>query len=90
MLKKLLAAVAGVIALILGVMFSVVLLAVFTVIAVAALTFFWWKTRKLRQTMREQAGARPPGGIIIEGEAVVVEDVPAPAKNVLPGEPPRQ
>jgi len=89
-LKNLLAAVAGVIALILGVMFSVVLLAVFTVIAVAALTFFWWKTRKLRKTMREQAAAHPQGGIIIEGEAVVVEDGPAPARNVLPGEPPRQ
>ena len=86
MLKNLLAVVAGVIALILGVMFSVILLAVFTVIAVAALTFFWWKTRKLRKTMR----AQPQGGIVIEGEAVVVEDVPAPGQNVLPGDLPRQ
>ena len=51
MLKNLLAVVAGVITMILGVMFSVILLAVFCVIAVAALTFFWWKTRKLRKTL---------------------------------------
>ncbi len=89
-LKNLLAVVAGVIALILGVMFSVILLAVFCVIAVAALTFFWWKTRKLRKTMRDEARARPQGGIVIEGEAVVVEDVPVPAKDALPGDPPRQ
>ena len=75
---------------ILGVMFSVILLAVFCVIAVAALTLFWWKTRKLRKTMRDQAQARPPGGIVIEGEAVVVEDVPVAPKNALPGDPPRQ
>ena len=28
--------------------------------------YFWWKTRKLRKQMREQA----PGGIVIEGEAI--------------------
>ena len=89
-LKNLLAVVAGVIALILGVLFSVILLAVFCVIAVAALTFFWWKTRNLRKTMRDKAHARPQGGIVIEGEAVVVEDVPVSAKNALAGDPPRQ
>lgn len=85
MLKNLLAAVAGVIALILGVMFSVILLAVFTVIAVAALAFFWWKTRKLRKTVRQH----PPSGIVIEGEAIVVEDVAPAARNALPGDPPK-
>ena len=55
-----------------------------------ALTFFWWKTRKLRKTMRDEARARPQGGIVIEGEAVVVEDVPVPANDALPGDPPRQ
>lgn len=86
MLKNLLALVAGVVALILGVMFSVILLAVFSVLAVAALVFFWWKTRKLRKTMREQ----PKGGIVIEGEAVIVEDAPAPKKDALPDDRSRQ
>lgn len=82
MLKQLLAIVVGVITLILGVMFSVILLALVSGLAVAALAFFWWKTRKLRKTMREE----PPGGVTIEGEAVVVEDVPAPASHALPDE----
>jgi cytochrome oxidase Cu insertion factor (SCO1/SenC/PrrC family) len=64
-------------------MFSVVL---FALLALAALLFwgyFWWKTRALRQAMREQAraqGFQAPGGdtprktTVIDGEAVRVDE----------------
>ncbi|MFA6310174.1 MAG: hypothetical protein WCV99_16220 [Sterolibacterium sp.] len=67
---KLLALLVSVIVLIAGVMFSMLMLAVIAVAGLAAWGFFWWKTRKLRGAMRDQ----PPGGLVIDGEAVVVED----------------
>jgi UPF0716 family protein affecting phage T7 exclusion len=70
LLEKLLALVAGVILLIVGFMFSVVLLAIVAVAGLVAWSYFWWKTRALRKAMRE----RPfPDGQVIEGEAVVVD-----------------
>ena len=64
-------------------MFSV---AIFAALALAALSFwgwFWWKTRALRRTMREETRAQEfgkPGGKapgradVIEGEAVRVDE----------------
>lgn len=86
MFRNLFAALAGVILLILGFVFSVVLLAIIVVLGLAALGYVWWRTRKLRRAMREQA----PGGQVIEGEASVVEEYPMSAKNVLPRDPPEQ
>ncbi|RLJ62666.1 hypothetical protein [Sulfurisoma sediminicola] len=79
-LGKLLGVVAGAALLVLGVMFSVVLLAVLAVAGLAAWGYFWWKTRKLRRTLRE----RPPGGQVIEGEAVIVEEHHAAEYITLP------
>lgn len=77
-LAKLMALVAGSIVLVLGLMFSVVLLGVFIVLAVVAGGYFWWKTRHVRKAMQaamEQAAQQgPDGGEVIEGEAVVVDD----------------
>jgi len=87
-LTRLLGAFVGVVVLTATFMFSLV---IFAVVAVAGLIFwlyFWWKTRELRQQMREQAAeqvgvrcAEPAGarsgaeGEIIEGEAVRVAEV---------------
>jgi hypothetical protein len=67
---KVLGVVAGAALLVLGLMFSVVLLAVLVVAGLAAWAWFWWKTRELRRTLRE----RPPDGHVIDGEAVIVQE----------------
>ncbi len=86
MLKNLLALIAGVVLLILGVMFSVVLLAVVGVAGLGLWGYVWWKTRKLRGAMRQQA----PGGQVIDGEAIVVEEYSVISRDALPSDPPRQ
>jgi membrane protein implicated in regulation of membrane protease activity len=74
----------GVILLALGFMFSLIVFAVIAVIGLALWGYVRWKTRKLRQTMREQASSN---GHVIDGEAVVVEEYSVTTKNVLPGQP---
>lgn len=75
LLQKLLALLVGAVLLILGFMFSVVVLAVVAVLGAIGFGYFWWKTRALRKAMRE----RPPAAVfdeetvIIDGEARVVE-----------------
>ena len=71
LLTRILAALAGVVLLVVGFMFSLVLLAVLAVAGLVGLGWFWWKTRALRKTMKQ----RPTDGHVIEGEAVVVEDI---------------
>lgn len=67
---KLLTALATVVVLVLAFMFSMLILAFVAVAGVIGWSYFWWKTRKLRETMPE----RPPDGVVIEGEAVVIEE----------------
>ena len=83
LLRKIVAATAGAILLVLGLMFSVVLLAVIFVVGLTAFGYFWWKTRELRKAMRE----RPENGQVIDGEAVVVEEYPVEERLVLPDDP---
>jgi hypothetical protein len=67
--------VAGAVGLVLAFMFSLVLVAVLLAVGIAFGGWFWWKTRKLRQHLREQPPhARRPGereveGIVVEAEA---------------------
>lgn len=70
LLTKILAVTGGVILLVVGFMFSLVILAVIAVAGLAAWIWFWWKTRKLRKTMKQ----RPAGGHVIDGEAIVVDE----------------
>jgi hypothetical protein len=80
LLGKVFGALAGAALLVLGVMFSAVLLVVLVVGGLAAWAYFWWKTRELRRTLRE----RPPDGHVIEGEAVIVEERDAAERITLP------
>lgn len=70
-LGKLVALLAGMILLVAAFMFSVVILAIVSVVGLAAWGYFWWKTRALRRAMRENTSAN---GQVIDGEAVVVDD----------------
>ena len=81
--RTLFAFLAGAILLFLGFVFSVVVFAVIVVLGLALWGYVWWKTRKLRRAMQEQA----PGGLVIDGEATVVEETRVRTKNVLPGDP---
>ena len=83
MFRNVLALLTGAILLILGFLFSVVVLAVIAVLGLAVWGYLWWKTRKLRRTMQEHV----PDGRVIDGEAVVVEEYRVRTKNVLPHDP---
>lgn len=82
-MRKLLALIATAALLVLGLMFSAVLLAFIVTAGIVAFAYLWWKTRALRRMMREQTmdGALNPSGVfkgevyegeIIEGEVKVV------------------
>lgn len=97
---KLVSFVVGAILLVVGFMFSLVLLAVIVAVGLGIWAWFWWKTRKLRQQiderLREHAenASRSSGGDIIEGEAVIVEEESTRATRVsanrLPASPDRR
>jgi len=70
MLGKLVAFVAGTALLVLAFVFSVVLLAALATAGLVLFGYFWWKTRALRRRLREH----PPGGRVIEGEAIGERD----------------
>lgn len=75
MFGKLIGFMAMAVMLVLGFMFSLVLLGVVLIIGLGAFGYFWWKTRSVRREIREQAVAQAAhDGAIIDGEAVVVEE----------------
>lgn len=90
MLKNLLGLLTGAILLLLGFMFSVVILSVIAVIGLGVWIYFWWKTRALRRAMQANVPRQEPDGQIIDGEAIVVEEYRVDMKKVLPDEPPQQ
>ena len=73
LLAKVLGVFVGAVALVLAFMFSVVALAVVSVIVLIIIGYLWWKTRDLRRQLRE----RPPGGRVIDGDAIHDRDGPA-------------
>lgn len=82
MLRNILALIVGAILLILGFMFSLLVIAVIAALGLAIWGYLWWKTRKIRQAVHEQA----PDGQIIEGEAIVVDECIAETANDLPAD----
>ena len=86
MVRNVLALLTGIIALILGFMFSVVFLSVVAVLGLAIWGYVWWKTRALRKSMKQQAS----DGHVIDGEAILVEEYHARTEDQLLGDPPKQ
>jgi uncharacterized protein HemX len=82
---KLFAALAGVVLLVLGLMFSVVIIAVAIAFGLVIWGWMWWKTRALRQQMREQMEARMAAG---EGASAPYSDGEEPQSSgrVIEGE----
>ena len=85
-LAQALALVVGAILLVLGFMFSLVLLAAFVAVGLMLGAWFFWKTRHLRKAMREAGAMRnpPAEGDVIEGEAVIVEEYRVSETPILP------
>ena len=85
-LGQALALVVGAILLVLGFMFSLVLLAVFVAVGLMLGAWFFWRTRHVRKAMREAGAMRnpPADGDVIEGEAVIVEEYRVSETTVLP------
>ncbi|MFZ2854002.1 MAG: hypothetical protein WAZ34_07815 [Rhodocyclaceae bacterium] len=81
-LQKVVATLLAIALLILGVMFSLVLLSVLAVAGLIAWGYFFWKTRALRKAIKEATIDAPTGGLrngpsdgqVIEGEAIVVRE----------------
>ena len=86
LLGKAVALVTATILLVLGLMFSLVLVALVAVVGLAVGAWFFWKTRHLRKAMREAGAMRSPSadGNVIEGEAIVVEEYRASETSILP------
>jgi hypothetical protein len=81
LLRKLLAFVLAAVLLVVGFMFSVVLLAIVVGAGLVAWGYFWWKTRELHKAMRED----PPGRRVFDGEVVSVDEPDTRRPVVLPG-----
>ena len=86
-LTQILMAIIWLVVLVLAFMFSLVFFAVVVVVGLGYWLYFWWKTRALREALRQQmqnastqTGApfqhqhHDPESIIIEGEAIRVLD----------------
>ena len=92
---KLLTLLASVALLIVGLMFSVLFLAVVAAVGLVVWGYFWWKTRELRKVMREQQQGKPFGssatgsGHVVDGEATVVEGEFTQVRVTLPHDPSR-
>ncbi|MCQ9378145.1 hypothetical protein [Methyloversatilis sp. XJ19-49] len=84
-LGKIFAALIGAALLVLGLMFSVVIIAVAIAFGLVIWGWMWWKTRALRQQMREQMEARMAAG---EGASAQYSDSegPQPRGRVIEGE----
>ncbi|OYW31281.1 MAG: hypothetical protein B7Z51_05460 [Methyloversatilis sp. 12-65-5] len=82
---KIVAALVGTVLLVLGLMFSVVIIAVAIAFGLVIWGWIWWKTRALRQQMRDQMDARMATG---EGASAACADGEglAPSGRVIEGE----
>lgn len=80
MLRNLLSLLIGIVFLILGVIFSVVALAIVAILGLAFWAYLTWKKRKLGSVLKQQT----MDDQVIEGEATIVEDDVSPTDTVLP------
>lgn len=80
MLRNLLSLLIGIVFLILGVIFSVVALAIVAILGLAFWAYLTWKKRKLGSVLKQQT----MDDQVIEGEATIVEDDVSRTDTVLP------
>ena len=66
LLGKVLTFASAAVLLVVAFMFSLLVFAILVTVGLLVWGYLWWKTRELRRQMRE----RPPGGRVIEGEAI--------------------
>ena len=89
LIGKILAFIVAAAMLVLGFMFSLVALAVVAVGGLMVWGWLWWKTRAIRQQIREQGLEQGPvstdfnGGQIIEGEVIREESAPSRPERLL-------
>lgn len=83
-LEKLLAFVLSAGVIVLAVMFSLAALAVVSIAGLVFAGWFWWKTRPLRQQLKETKAGAYRGGHIIDGEVVRTTDDPFGTSRQLP------
>ena len=88
-LGKVLALLGGAALLVLGFMFSLLLVAFAIAAAAVVWGYLWWKTRELRRRLREQVpadAARPDtaDGSVFDGEAVRIDDADAAGDGATP------
>lgn len=90
LLEKILTLVVGALLLVAAFMFSLLILAVAIIVGLMVWGYFWWKTREIRRVMREQHPREqpPPGGHVIEGEVIVVDEIRDQAQATQPPNPP--
>lgn len=76
LLAKMVALLGGAALVVLGFMFSLVLIAVAVVLVAGVWAYLWWKTRELRRRLREAQAAAPAeaprGGQVFDGESARV------------------
>jgi hypothetical protein len=77
LLGRILTTVVSAAVLVVAFMFSILVFAAVTAVALVAGGYLWWKTRALRQQLRE----RPPGGRIIDGEVIREADPQHPIRR---------
>ncbi|HEY6281068.1 MAG TPA: hypothetical protein VIW72_04655 [Burkholderiales bacterium] len=70
LLAKVLTFASAAVLLVVAFMFSLLVFAILVTGGLLAWGYLWWKTRELRRQMREQ----PPGGRVIEGEAICEDE----------------
>jgi membrane protein implicated in regulation of membrane protease activity len=80
MLRNFLSLLIGIVFLILGVMFSVVALAIVAILGLAFWAYLTWKKRKLGSVLKQQTMDNQ----VIEGEATIVDDDVSHTDKVLP------
>lgn len=74
LLGKLVGFVVIALTLMLGLMFSAVLLVVALLMGLVAFGYFWWKTRSLRKEILARAPGVEPDGQVFEGESVRIDE----------------
>lgn len=80
MLRNFLSLLIGIVFLILGVIFSVVALAIVAILGLAFWAYLTWKKRKLGSVLKQQTMDNQ----VIEGEATIVDDDVSHTDKVLP------